>query len=85
MKKLLLLLLAPSLAFAQIQVTGKQIQIGGNVPNVTDINGSSGSFTFTGDGGCGRRRLVRSPSASAVRSGAWPLGWGCRTGAAVLP
>jgi hypothetical protein len=40
----------PSIAFAQTQISGSAVQIGGNVPNVTDINGSSGSFTFTGPG-----------------------------------
>jgi hypothetical protein len=40
----------PSIAFAQTQISGSAVQIGGNVPNVTDINGTSGSFTFTGPG-----------------------------------
>jgi hypothetical protein len=49
----------PSIVFAQTQIgpasgAGAGIQIGGNVPGVSSIQGQTGDFTFSGDGfgGC---------------------------------
>ena len=58
MKKLIgLLVLFPSLAVAQVQIgatSGSGVQIGGNQPGVSSIQGQTGDFTLTGSGfsGC---------------------------------
>jgi len=58
MKKLIgLLVLFPSLAVAQVSIGGtpsSTVQIGGNQPGVSSIQGQTGDFTLSGDGfgGC---------------------------------